>query len=95
MHDIMREDPRRRFTFGFTFENRSLRLCFVGRTEVVVSDPLDIVSVSHAPRNLYNISLKSFSLVASENVGSVLSDCDVCKAREPRLGPDDEARTRQ
>ncbi|KIP06495.1 hypothetical protein PHLGIDRAFT_118886 [Phlebiopsis gigantea 11061_1 CR5-6] len=44
MHHIMREDARRRFAFGFTIENRTVRLWFAGRAEVLVSDPFDFVS---------------------------------------------------
>jgi hypothetical protein len=41
----MREDPRRRFAFAFTVENRNLRLWFASRSEILVSESFDFISV--------------------------------------------------
>ena len=45
MHHILRSDPCRRFTFGFTFENRTLRIYFACRSTVVVTQSFDFMSV--------------------------------------------------
>ncbi|KZV73996.1 hypothetical protein PENSPDRAFT_602068 [Peniophora sp. CONT] len=42
MHHIMRNDARRRFIFGLTMENRSVRLWHHNRSTVAVSTALDI-----------------------------------------------------
>ena len=49
MHHIMREDARRRFTFGFTIENRTMRLWYADRSEILISDFFDFISVRHYP----------------------------------------------
>ena len=38
MYQIMREDPRRRFVFGFTIENTQMRVWMANRSEVAVED---------------------------------------------------------
>ena len=45
MHHVLRNDPRRRFTFAFTIENRTLRIYFACRSTVVVTQPFDFMSV--------------------------------------------------
>jgi hypothetical protein len=45
MHHILRSDPCRRFTFGFTIENRTLRIYFACRSTVVVTQSFDFMSV--------------------------------------------------
>ncbi|KAJ6511323.1 hypothetical protein C8R47DRAFT_730606 [Mycena vitilis] len=40
-HDILREDPRRRFTFGVTMDADEMRIWFFSRTHNVVSTPFD------------------------------------------------------
>ncbi|KAN0133825.1 hypothetical protein V8E53_008549 [Lactarius tabidus] len=42
MHHIMAVDARRRFIFGITFDNTSLRLWYANRSMLVSSAPLDI-----------------------------------------------------
>ncbi len=42
----MVEDARRRFAFGFTIENTSMRLWWCNRGLVVVSTPFNFVRVS-------------------------------------------------
>lgn len=41
MHHIMRDDIRRRFVFGFTMENRTMRLWYCSRSEVLTSETFD------------------------------------------------------
>lgn len=45
MHHVLREDPQRRHTFAFTIENRTLRMWFASRSEIVVSEPVDFFKV--------------------------------------------------
>lgn len=45
MYQIMREDPRRRFVFGFTIENTQMRVWMASRSEVVVSEPFNFITV--------------------------------------------------
>ena len=52
MHEMMREDPRRRRCFGFTIENRDFRMYSTTRSEIVVSRVVDFLSVSHGRRHL-------------------------------------------
>ncbi|KAF9807203.1 hypothetical protein IEO21_08318 [Rhodonia placenta] len=47
MHHCMREDARRRFTYGLTIENRTMRMWFCSRTELLVSKPIDFMSQHH------------------------------------------------
>ncbi|KAF9819009.1 hypothetical protein IEO21_02423 [Rhodonia placenta] len=47
MHHCMREDARRRFTYGLTIENRTMRMWFGSRTELLVSKPIDFMSEHH------------------------------------------------
>ncbi|KAI0093394.1 hypothetical protein BDY19DRAFT_990038 [Irpex rosettiformis] len=44
MHQIMREDPRRRFVFGFTIENTRMRIWMASRSQVVVSRPFNFIT---------------------------------------------------
>lgn len=46
MHHTMREDASRRFTFAFTIENRTMRLWFASRSEILVSESFDFLDVS-------------------------------------------------
>lgn len=41
----MREDPRRRFTFGMTIEDSEMRLWYVSRTDVTVTQAFDFLTV--------------------------------------------------
>jgi hypothetical protein len=45
MQHLMGGDARRRFIFGITIENTSLRLWYANRSMLVSSTPLDIVEV--------------------------------------------------
>lgn len=45
MHHTMREDPHRRFTYGYTIENRTVRIWFSSRAEVIVSSSFDFMTV--------------------------------------------------
>lgn len=45
MNQIMREDPRRRFVFGFTIENTHMRLWMANRSGIVVSEPFNFITV--------------------------------------------------
>lgn len=47
MNHVMRSDPRRRFTFGITAENTTMRIWYCSRTAVVVTQPFDYFEVSH------------------------------------------------
>ncbi|GJE94443.1 hypothetical protein PsYK624_106130 [Phanerochaete sordida] len=44
LHHLMREDPRRRFAYSFTIENRTMRLWFCNRSTYVISEPFDFCS---------------------------------------------------
>ena len=44
---IMQEDAERRFVFGFSIENTTMRVWFASRSEVLVSFPFNFVTVSH------------------------------------------------
>ncbi|OSX58035.1 hypothetical protein POSPLADRAFT_1061121 [Postia placenta MAD-698-R-SB12] len=43
MHQCMREDPRRRFTFGLTIENKEIRLWFCTRAQLLVSEGINFL----------------------------------------------------
>ncbi|KAF8585411.1 hypothetical protein K439DRAFT_1343467, partial [Ramaria rubella] len=43
MHHIMRSDPCRRFTFGFTVENTQMRIWFACRSRVFVTAPFNFI----------------------------------------------------
>lgn len=45
MSHTLREDPCRRFTFGFTIENCNMRLWYSSRADIYVSTPFDIMAV--------------------------------------------------
>lgn len=45
MLDCMRRDPSRRFTFGFTVEDASMKLWYCDRSQIVVSEPFDFIEV--------------------------------------------------
>ncbi|KAF7795937.1 hypothetical protein EIP86_007104 [Pleurotus ostreatoroseus] len=56
MSHCMNEDARRRFTFGFTIENTTMRLWYVNRRVLYVSTPFDFLTVSadvHATCHLF------------------------------------------
>ncbi|KAI0916700.1 hypothetical protein AcV5_003114 [Taiwanofungus camphoratus] len=44
MHHCMREDPRRRFTFGLTIEDTNTRLWFCSRAEIMVTQPFNFMT---------------------------------------------------
>lgn len=46
MNNCMRLDPLRRFTFGITIENASMRFWFCDRSVLVVSEKFDFITVS-------------------------------------------------
>ena len=46
MSRCMQEDPRRRFVLGFTSENSSMKLWFCDRSQVIVSEPFNFITVS-------------------------------------------------
>ena len=64
MYQIMREDPRRRFVFGFTIENTQMRVWMANRSEVVVSEPFNFITVRIS--NI-NFVLKSADLQLKEH----------------------------
>lgn len=45
MHQIMKEDPRRRRVFGFTIENTQMRVWMMNRAEVIASEPFNFITV--------------------------------------------------
>ncbi|CCM03682.1 uncharacterized protein FIBRA_05826 [Fibroporia radiculosa] len=45
MHHSMREDPRRRFTFGLTIEDSKMRLWYASRADVMVTEAFDFLTV--------------------------------------------------
>ncbi|EGO05191.1 hypothetical protein SERLA73DRAFT_26586, partial [Serpula lacrymans var. lacrymans S7.3] len=44
LHNIMREDPCRRFAYGITIENTNLRLWLSNRAFLAVTEPIDFLS---------------------------------------------------
>lgn len=46
MQQTLRDDPCRRFTFGFTIESCIMRIWFCSRAEILVSEPFDFITVS-------------------------------------------------
>ncbi|KIM76965.1 hypothetical protein PILCRDRAFT_52102, partial [Piloderma croceum F 1598] len=44
MHHVLRSDPCRRFTFGFTVENVNMRMWFAGRSAVFVTTPFNFMT---------------------------------------------------
>lgn len=48
MHNIMRNDPRRRFTYGVTIQQTTVRLWFCDRAVWAVSTPFDMNKVGSA-----------------------------------------------
>ncbi|KAI0088534.1 hypothetical protein BDY19DRAFT_906556 [Irpex rosettiformis] len=44
MYQVMKEDPRRRFVFGFTIENTQMRVWLMSRAEVIVSQPFNFIT---------------------------------------------------
>lgn len=42
----METDPRRRFTLGFTIENTRMRFWFSDRSQILVSEPFNFITVS-------------------------------------------------
>ena len=57
MSRCMSEDPRRRFVYGFTFEDMNMRLWYADRAQLIVSEPFNFILVSKT------ISLKGSSLM--------------------------------
>ena len=45
----MRDDPRRRATFGMTIENSTTRVWFCCRSSIVVSEAFDFIDVGFFP----------------------------------------------
>ena len=43
---LLREDPRRRFVYGYTIEDVTMRLWFASRSDVIVSKPFDFMKVA-------------------------------------------------
>jgi hypothetical protein len=56
MQHIMAVDARRRFIFGITIENTSLRLWYANRSMLVSSAPLDIVKVVSTSLLVFRLS---------------------------------------
>lgn len=46
MHKCMGQDPRRRFTYGFTVVDTSMSLWYCDRSQILASEPFNFVSVS-------------------------------------------------
>jgi hypothetical protein len=55
MHHVLRSDPCRRFTFGFTVENTNMWMWFAGRSGIFVTTPFNFMTVRSMPyrRTLY------------------------------------------
>ena len=53
MNYIMQEDARRRFVYGFTIENVSMRLWFCSRSEVLVTKDFNFMKVRWSPLRFY------------------------------------------
>ncbi|KAF7790436.1 hypothetical protein EIP86_001391 [Pleurotus ostreatoroseus] len=56
MAECMYRDPRRRFTFGYTIENTSMRLWYCDRLQIVASETFNFVT-DHAPITHFFFSL--------------------------------------
>ncbi|KAJ7164934.1 hypothetical protein C8R46DRAFT_845422, partial [Mycena filopes] len=64
-HDVLREDARRRFTFGITLDADELRLWFFSRTHNIVSEPLKFISDPDALVRLF----LAIALASPEQLG--------------------------
>lgn len=49
MNHVMREDPLRRATYGFTIENTKTRLWYCDRTQIIASTVFDFFQVRRSP----------------------------------------------
>jgi hypothetical protein len=45
MQQVLRDDVRRRATFGMTIENTTTRVWFCCRSEVIISEKFDFIEV--------------------------------------------------
>ena len=45
LHNIMREDPLRRFTFGITVEDTDMRVWYHSRALLTISEPINFTTV--------------------------------------------------
>ncbi|CAE6522655.1 unnamed protein product [Rhizoctonia solani] len=60
MHHIMRTDARRKFVYGLTCENTTMRLWYNDRSDIVVSDEFDVnTNWKHLVRIILSILLAS------------------------------------
>ncbi|KAI0700876.1 hypothetical protein BC835DRAFT_1411725 [Cytidiella melzeri] len=57
MHQVMQEDPRRRFVFAFTIENTQMRAWMANRSDVVVSEPFNFIQASQLSPRHRHVSL--------------------------------------
>lgn len=91
MHHTMREDASRRFTFAFTVENRTMRLWFASRSEIVVSASFDFMNVSYVGAMFFTAVTKcSFAPPGQKPPHPILPRLHFCFEGGARLGPHDE-----
>ncbi|KAF7790445.1 hypothetical protein EIP86_001400 [Pleurotus ostreatoroseus] len=57
MSSCMNRDPRRRFTFGYTIENATMRLWYYDRSQIVVSEPFNFITQDREPMIYFFLSL--------------------------------------
>jgi hypothetical protein len=57
MHEVMVEDPRRRFVFAFTIENTVMRVWMASRSDILVSQPFNFITVCRKIFHNINVSL--------------------------------------
>lgn len=59
MHHTLRDDPRRRFAYAFTIEQRAMRIWYANRAEVYVSEPFNVDSVRRPVSNVTSSKLST------------------------------------
>lgn len=83
MHQTMRNDPCRRFTFGFTIENREMRIWYTSRADILVSSPFDFMSVRvFIPQLLFSLNVHT----GPNTPHQVLPHIFLHRHLRPRLG---------
>ncbi|KAI0797194.1 hypothetical protein C8Q75DRAFT_888257 [Abortiporus biennis] len=65
MHHVLRSDPSRRFTYGFTIEDTDMRLWFCSRSAVIASTPFDFIT----DQNTFIRAMTAFAFASKEELG--------------------------
>ena len=71
MYQLLREDPRRRFTLAYSIENTTTRIWFCNRSEMLVSEPFNFVTVCGRYLSARHVALLTEPCRRIEHVSSV------------------------